>query len=629
VQLTRVARQYANPSWSADGSKIVLAWRAPNYGNTANVAEDDVAHDIVWIASAGGHTHTISSVRPRNAGRWFPVPQFSGDGSRVYFIAAASETRNDVVSVALDGSDRRSIARFKYIEEAAPSPDGKQLAFVAMDDVYVTELPPAGADPVEIDLDRPAAPLKRLTRDGGGYVHWSGDGRSLEWSYAAVAYRQRLDREQAEEVRVDVTVPRAVPSGTLLLTGARVLTMTDNDKGVQQDILVRGGRIVAVGKTDVDRNRSGDLRIVDVTGKTIIPGLIDAHYHGHYQGQEIFPTHKWQYLADLAYGVTTGREVSAPTRDTMAQADMVDAGEMIGPRVYGTGWPLFPARDGGANHVVSVNSLDDARQHVRRLKRSGVTYLKQYLQPRREQRQWLVQAAREEGLMITAEGGGLKVQTTMMLDGFTGFEHSIPVAPVYSDIVQLMARTGTVYTPTFVAGYAKPGSMDFYYASEDVHENRRASRFIPHDLLDRFTSIRILIPDAQYLFRSAARGAYEIRKAKGNVAVGGHGNHPGLGPHWELWSFVEGGMPPIEALRAATLGGAEMLGIQQDAGSIETGKVADLVILNSDPRSNIKNSIDVYRVMKAGQLYDPDDLARRLPWAPAPGKPGTAQAGRR
>jgi imidazolonepropionase-like amidohydrolase len=369
---------------------------------------------------------------------------------------------------------------------------------------------------------------------------------------------------------------------------------------------------------------------VDLAGKTVIPGLVDAHWHGHYQGQEIFPQRKWQYLADLAYGSTTAREVSAPTRDTIAQADMVEAGELVGPRVLGTGWPLFAAGEGGANQVVMVNSLEDARRHVRRLKASGVTWLKQYLQPRREQRQWLQQAALEEGLMITAEGGGLKVQTTMILDGYTNFEHGIPVAPLYEDMIGLLARSKTAVTPTFVAGYAKPGSMDYYYASSDVHADPRASRFMPHDLLDRFTGIRILLPEDQYFYRTAARSAYELHKAGGLLAVGGHGNHPGIGMHGEIWSFVEGGMPPVDALRLATLGGAELLGVAEDLGSIEAGKIADLVVLNADPREDIKRTADVYRVMKSGRLYDPEELARMMPagFSGAGSHPAPAAVGR-
>jgi hypothetical protein len=240
--------------------------------------------------------------------------------------------------------------------------------------------------------------------------------------------------------------------------------------------------------------------------------------------------------------------------------------------------------------------------------------VKQYLQPRREQRQWLQQAALEEGVMITAEGGGLKVQTTLMLDGYTNFEHGIPVAPLYQDMIQLLSRSQTAYTPTFVAGYAKPGSMDYYYATERVHDDPRARRFMPHDLLDRFTSIRILMPDDQYFYRVAAASAYEVQNAGGLLAVGGHGNHPGLGMHWELWSFVDGGMPPMQALRAATLGGAELLGVAEDLGTIQAGKLADLVVLNADPRMQIRKTVDVFRVMKGGHLYDPEELAARLPF---------------
>lgn len=173
-------------------------------------------------------------------------------------------------------------------------------------------------------------------------------------------------------------------------------------------------------------------------------------------------------------------------------------------------------------------------------------------------------------------------------------------------------RSGIVYTPTFVAGYAKPGSMDYFYATRDVHGDARATKFMPHDLLDRVTTMRTVLADEQYLFRAAARGAEAVRKAGGRVAVGGHGNHPGLGPHWELWSFVEGGMAPLEALRAATAGGAELLGIQKDVGSLRPGFIADLIILNADPLGDVRRTTDVSRVMKNGRIFDPDDLAKRI-----------------
>ena len=620
TMLTRVARQYANPAWSPDGSKIVLSWRPPNVGSSANVWEDDAWHAIVWVPSEGGETQTVTMVRPRTTGRWYPVPRFSADGSRIFFIIASSPTRNDLVSVALDGTGRRAHAQFRYVEEAAVSPDGRQLAFVSMEDVYLADLPALADKPLEIDLDRPSMPLRRVA-DAGAYLAWTADGRALTWSHGDTVYRTAIDPARSlqpgdtpavEAIRVDVSAPRALPTTTTLLRGARLITMRGSEVIERGDLLVRGGRIVAVGPSG-SLNIPADTQVVDVAGKTVIPGLVDAHWHGHYQGQEIFPQHKWQYLADLAYGLTTAREVSAPTRDTVAQADLIETGDTIGPRVFGTGWPLFFGREGGANQVVQIESLEDARRHVRRLKRSGVTWVKQYLQPRREQRQWLQQAALEEGLMITAEGGGLKVQTTMVMDGYTNFEHGVPVAPLYQDMIQLLARSKTAVTPTFVAGYAKPGSMDFYYATRDVHEDPRARRFMPHDLLDRFTAIRILIPEDQYFYRTAARSAYELHKAGGLLAVGGHGNHPGIGMHWELWSFVDGGMPPPDALRLATLGGAELLGIAQDLGSLEAGKIADLVVLNGDPHEDIKRTTEVFRVMKAGRMYDPDALAAMIP----------------
>ena len=89
------------------------------------------------------------------------------------------------------------------------------------------------------------------------------------------------------------------------------------------------------------------------------------------------------------------------------------------------------------------------------------------------------------------------------------------------------------------------------------------------------------------------------------VAIGAHGQQAGLGPHWELWSFVRGGMTPTEALAAGTIVSARSLGMEKDIGSLEAGKLADLVVLDADPTADIRNSEKIHRVMLGGRLYDP------------------------
>nr|MBA2305168.1 PD40 domain-containing protein [Acidobacteriota bacterium] len=190
--LTRVARQYANPSWAADGSKIVVAWRSPNYGATANLTEDDPYHEIVWVSADGGDTHAVSVARPRSAGRWYPVPRFAAGDERICFITAASDTRNDFVCARLDGSDRRALARFKYVEEAALSPDGRQiglgtdiggLAMCYRSDLFKSAGLPTERDKVSAlitDWDAYIKTGEQYTKASGGKKFVDGAGLLME-----------------------------------------------------------------------------------------------------------------------------------------------------------------------------------------------------------------------------------------------------------------------------------------------------------------------------------------------------------------------------------------------------------------------------------------------------------------
>jgi len=121
------------------------------------------------------------------------------------------------------------------------------------------------------------------------------------------------------------------------------------------------------------------------------------------------------------------------------------------------------------------------------------------------------------------------------------------------------------------------------------------------------------IRDEEFQFREAAAQAAKIQRAGGLVGVGGHAELQGLGYHWEMWAFVMGGMLPVEALRAATIDGARIIGIDEDLGSIESGKLADLVILNKNPLEDIRNSTAIYQVMQDGRLYDGETLDQIWP----------------
>jgi hypothetical protein len=216
--------------------------------------------------------------------------------------------------------------------------------------------------------------------------------------------------------------------------------------------------------------------------------------------------------------------------------------------------------------------------------------------------------------MPTTEGAlDLKLDLTHAIDGFTGNEHSLPIVPLYKDVVEFIAQSGTAYTPTLIVNYGGPWAENFYYTTTEVHDDARLSRFTPHNLLDLKTKRRPWFRRDEYAYPQTAASAAKVIRAGGRVGIGSHGQLQGLGYHWELWSLAEGGLTPLEALRAATLHGAEIIGYAQDLGSLEPGKLADLIVLDRNPLEDIHNTNSVRYVMINGELFEAETLKQVWP----------------
>jgi hypothetical protein len=208
-----------------------------------------------------------------------------------------------------------------------------------------------------------------------------------------------------------------------------------------------------------------------------------------------------------------------------------------------------------------------------------------------------------------------------MIDGYTGSEHSLPIQPLYKDVTEFVARSHTFYTPTTLVAYGAPWSENYYFESNlNLHDDPKMRRFIPHELYDTMVRRRAqwFLPE-EYGHKGIAKGIADIVHAGGRAGLGSHGQFQGLGAHWEIWNLQSGGLTPHETLRVATAFGAEALGLQKDIGSVESGKLADLIVLDKNPLVDIHNTISIRYVMKNGELYDGATLDRI--W-PAPKKLG-------
>jgi len=365
--------------------------------------------------------------------------------------------------------------------------------------------------------------------------------------------------------------------------------------------LIENNKIIAVGKV-ADVAVPANARVVDVTGKTIMPGLIDVHAHLRTSPDGISPQQDWSYLANLAFGVTTAHDPSSNTEMVFSQSEMIKAGRLVGPRLYSTGSILYGA-DG--DFKVVINSLDDALSHLRRLKAVGAFSVKSYNQPRRDQRQQILEAARILKMEVVPEGGStFFTNMNMIVDGHTGIEHSLPVAPVYKDVVSLWNKTNVGYTPTLIVSYGAQWGENYWYDRTNVWENERLLAFTPRAIIDSRARRRTTSEYGDYGHIDVSKAVKQIADGGTKVNLGAHGQIQGLGAHWELWMFVQGGMSPLQAIRNATINGASYLGMEKEIGSLETGKLADLVIMDANPLEDIRNSEKIKYVMINGRLYD-------------------------
>ncbi len=649
VKLTRIPAFYRDPVWSPDSKRIVALRQArqARLTGTNTFAQSGIGMDVIWIPAEGGDATLI--VPARGTGR----PHFTHDPERIYVYS-----NQGLQSFRWDGTDRRTIIKVEGksrgpqptpASEVRISPDGKHALAKLNEQLFLIAMPAAGGDTPTVNVNSPPVPVKKLTDIGADDFQWANDGKTMTWALGSSFFRQPLStvtydppkaegadgekkdeeakpaakKSLAEEVEAAIEQPRRKATGTIVLRGAKIITMKGDEVIADGDLVVTDNRIAAVGKRGAVTVPAG-ARIMDVKGATIMPGIIDVHAHWIEVARGELDPQSWVFMANLAYGVTSGRDPQTSTNDVFAYEDLIDMGEMLGPRAFNTGPGIFSSTD--------FQSLDDARNVVARYKKYYRTNtVKSYMVGNRKQREWMVMACKENGIMPTTEGGlDLKLDLTHALDGFSGNEHALPIVPLYKDVVEIFARSGISYTPTLLVAYGGPWAENYFYETTAVHDDVKLRRFIPHDILDERAKRRPWFAEEEQVFPKLAAQAAKIVRAGGRVCIGGHGQLQGIQCHWEMWALKTGGLSNHEVLRAATLSGAQAIGYDQDLGSIEPGKLADVLVLNKDPLENIRNTNTIRLVMKGGDLWEADTLKQVWPvekplaepwwWKDQPGK---------
>ncbi len=660
-QLTGQAGFYLSPAWSRDGERIVAVRGSAHERLLAQGrVGPTVGADIIWLPAKGGQSSVVMSARGLGH------PHFGPEPDRIYlhtiYPPVPGKSRAGLVSVRYDGTDRHNVVSFSGpgifnqgddvgAQTSQISPDGRHVLLRHAQQLYVAALLPH-VPSQHVRLNKPQLPLAQLTDVGADFSGWSHDGQHITWSVGnrfhqrpldSVEFRQEEAKDETKDDAkgdpshkntedrsaeeddsiaeahdavvyqdIDLYMPRHVPQGVLALVNATLIPMAANDLEAPANrviadgvVVVRGDRIESIGAA-AQTEIPAEAAIIDVQGQFVLPGFVDTHAH-YRVARDVPGISNAAFLANLAYGVTTGMDVQPSTLDLLAAQELVDAGLMIGPRAFSTGPGVF------------MNNSFKSQQHavnvLRRYKEFyQVRNIKAYMVGARKQRQWLVAAARELQMMPTTEGAlDMEMDLTHAIDGFSGLEHNYPVPNLYADVIELTAQTRLAYTPTLLVNYGGPWAENAFYSQFSPHDDPKLRRFTPYAELAPRTLRRAWFHEREYVYPTVAASARKILQAGGQVGVGSHGQLQGLGFHWELWALASGGLTPAQALRMATLGGAQMLGIAQDVGSLEAGKLADLLVLSTNPLEDINNTLSLTRVMKGGELYDADTLDQLWP----------------
>ncbi|MGQ8365001.1 amidohydrolase family protein [Glaciecola sp. 1036] len=602
---------YIEPSFSSDAKLITYKKVSggylldPTYGTEPGIYVLDLDKEVATRVAKSG-----------------VEPHFGKQNDRVYFTESiyGSYPESQFSSVNLQGNDKIThLYGGDKVSEYRLSPDGKFIGFVHQYNTYVMPFVQTGKK-LNIGPNIGSFPVTQLSARAGNYMTWRDDNNTLGWSYGPLYFERSLDEAFAYRENAPETLPDPLQEGMDLsfkhsyakpdeikaLVGGKIVTMrdADNQQEVIEDgvVIIKNEKIQAVGTRDqieIPKN----AEVLDVSGKTVIPGLIDAHAHGSQASNGIIPQQNWIQFSNLSFGVTTIHDPSNATSEILAASELQKAGKILAPRIYSTGTILYGAE--ALAYKAVINNYEDAYFHVRRLKDMGGISVKSYNQPRRDQRQQVLQAARELGMLVVPEGGGKFQQNmSMLVDGHTTLEHSLPIARGYNDVTQLWAATQNGYTPTFVVSFGGLSGEYFWYDRTEVWKNQRLMRYVPNYVVDGRAIRRQTAPDDQYNHIEVAKYAKQLRDAGVRVQIGAHGQREGLGAHWELWIMHQGGFTPFEALRGGTIDGAKTLGMDKYIGSIEVGKLADLAIIDGDVLNDIRLSEFVTHTVINGKILD-------------------------
>lgn len=563
-------------SFSRDGTRL-LASVNRNFLNESVVAID--------VATAIAQTLFPVSL-------WAARPSFSQDGHSVYYSSDSAGVGNLYRFALTNNAPPEAITHFtQCVSDAQLTPDDRTLVFRRNRALLAVALADARID----------GPLRELSAEGGDAFAITPDGAGVVYAVGTKVWLQPLNGKPRRELVVHLTPPSAVPP-TTLVEHVRLLDFDRGTFGAETSMMLEGGQILHIGELSV-RDAPPGTRVLDARGRYAIPGLFDFHAHTGDANPEAF----------IGYGITSVRDTGYNLDQLVALEDRSEhSGEPL-PRYFYAG-ELFEGERPywGDRGSLLITNEQDARDYVRRFKALGVSFIKVYPSLSWRLHRVVSDEALRQGLPVVGHGTSVEEITRSVILGMYSLEHTTITGPLYDDVLEMLAASGTHWDPTLASMGAD--SLLLRDQPQELVEPRFVGltplSYRQFATLDAYNSVatsrlRGIIGDDLDSIQRAARLGVKLH-------VGTDAPNPnsffGSSLHWELERLVEAGLAPLDVLRMASLDAAAALG-REDLGSLKEGKAADLLLLDRDPLADIRNTRSAWRVIKGGWVFDPEQLA--------------------
>ncbi|MCK5351948.1 PD40 domain-containing protein [bacterium] len=567
------------PSWSPDGRKLV-------YVGFAGKVPSLYLIDLV----SGKRSKVINSFP-----RWMPRPHFSGDGRYLYYT-----DRNQVYrTTAVESSKPEPITQISggHLADGTVSPDGNWLAFRRNEEIWTA---PLDRLPVTDDA------VTRLTDDGGLNYSFAPDSSALIYAAGPKVWQHPLNGVERKDIPVRIEFPSNVPAPTLI-RNVRVLDFDVDGFTKATSLFIDKGRIQWIGsekKHKVPRN----VKIVDAEGKFAIPGLFDSHIHTSTPIHFIPARDVSNMAANIAFGVTSVRDMGSDITLVKAWNDRREVYGAPVPRIFSGGAMIETTKPFFHGGSFFAHTAEQARALVRKEQRDGAVVIKSYFTLPWSLQRVIADEARRQAIPIAAHGMVFKETVVGLVLGRGSIEHQNMPSRVYDDVIQLFNKTGTRWGLTIGVGGGNAllfnqepqllscGCLRAFTSQSDYDLAKAETVFSdlkPAAVLKSYTELLVSVKEAHSM---------GVRLLAGTDALNPNIFY-GHAVHMELRHLAQAGISPIDILRTATIEAAEMVGAQDVLGSLTPEKIADIVLLNENPLDDIKNTMDIWRVVQGGRIF--------------------------